>query len=40
MRQRDGNPPEMRPLGLKSIYRVFGSARYFRGEHTSVVLPH
>ena len=34
---RDGNPPERRPLGLQSIYRLFGIVRHFRGEHAGLV---
>jgi hypothetical protein len=39
-RGQDGNPPERRPLGLQSIYRLFGSVRHFRGEHTGMVFPY
>ena len=40
MSKRNENPPERRPFGLQSIYRVFDSVRHFRGEHTDLVFFH
>ena len=31
-------PPEMRPLGFQSVYRLFDSFGCFSGEHTDLVL--
>ena len=39
-RGQDGNPPEMRAVGPKSIYRLFGIVRHFCGEHTDMVFPY
>ena len=37
MSKRNENPPPVRPLGPKGIYRVFDSARHIGGINTRMV---
>ena len=37
MRKKNEYPPEMRPLGLQSVYRLFGITRHLRGKHPGMV---
>jgi hypothetical protein len=37
IRKSHETPPEMRPLGLQGIYRLFDSARHFGSDYIGVV---